>query len=220
MRIRRTLTAAALAAAAAASLTACDTNVGLAAAVDGARLTDSALSGFVQKGAGPYTDQSTGATVDPKSFALEAWIDDQLFRRAVDSKGGAPSAQQYTAAESAVLANSSMDSVRSLYGKDGYTPALADMIIHSNAALVLLVERLAPGVSASQAVSALQSGQAGTVLFKAVAATKPTVRVSARYGTWDAAKLAMSSGPGAGLPSFVQYHAASSSGTVPAPVAP
>jgi hypothetical protein len=217
VRLRRTLIAAGLAAAAVTGLTACQTKVGLAAAVNKHRLTDSQLTDFVRAGSGPYTDQNSGSTVFPKAFALETWIDSALFTAAVEDKGAAPSAAELSSASSALLSNTTRSAVRKAYTGLGYSTKMGDLVIDANATLIVLLERT--GASLQQASDAVKSGSANQQIVSAIQAAKPKVTVSSRYGTWDASQLRLSADPDSGLPSFVQGPAggASASAVVPPP---
>jgi hypothetical protein len=218
VRFRRTLTAASLAALAMTGLSACQTKIGLAASASGHRLSDSDLAKYIKPGAAPYADQSSGAKVTPKLYALENWIDDQLFTDAVTKHGGAPTAQDVTAAKSAVLGSRTSEDYTTFYGGLGYTPSFSDLIINQSTMLVVLVERLGK-VNATDAIKILQSGQASAPLLKAVTATKPQVTVSPRYGAWDPAHLSLSADPGAGTPGFVTFPGAATSSDLPSPAA-
>jgi hypothetical protein len=191
-------------------LSACETKVGMAASVVGTRLSDSQLSTYVQPGAAPYTDASSNTTVVPKLFALENWINLRLFTEAATNTGGAPTSSELAAAKTAILGGRSQATFDKIYTKQGYTKKLADLILDQGSALVVLVQRLAKGFTPTQAIAALQSGQANATIVKTVNAKKPEVIVSPRYGKWESAQLALSTDPNAGAPSFVQFPAASS----------
>lgn len=216
VRFRRTLTAVSLAALAMTGLSACQTKIGLAASASGHRLSDSDLAKYIKAGAAPYTDQSSGAKVTPKLYALENWIDDQLFTDTAIKHGGAPSTQDLTAAKAAVLGSRSSDDYTTFYGGLGYTPSFSDLIINQSSMLVILVERIGD-VSATDAIKILQSGQAGPTLLKAVSATKPQVTVSPRYGAWDPKGLSLSADPSAGTPGFVTFPGSGQSSELPSP---
>jgi hypothetical protein len=219
VRLRRLLTVVALTGIAATGLTACQTKVGLAASVDGTRLSDSQLSDYVRSGAKPYTDQNSGTTVYPKLQALETWIDSSLFDRAIARRGGAASADELSTARSVLLTNNTVGQVRRIYTRLGFTDKMGDLVIDSNATLVVLIQRIARGATAQQAVSALQGGQANQQIVSAINAAKPKVVVSSRYGKWDQANLRLSADPNSGLPSFVTGPGGSGSATalVPTP---
>jgi hypothetical protein len=186
-------------------LSACQTKVGLAASAAGHRLSDSDLNSYIQPGAAPYTEQGATTATVPKVFALGNWINLELFTSAVDGKGGAPKSSELAAAEAAILGGRSAAAFEKLYTSRGYTKKFGDLVLRQGATLIVLIERVAPGITATQAISALQSGEANTELIKAVNAKNPKVEVSRRYGTWEPKNLALSAEPGAGLPSFVHY---------------
>lgn len=215
MRLRRTLTAAALAVVAATGLSACQSKVGLAASVGAQRLTDADLSGYVQPGTVPYTDQNTNSTVVPKVYALQNWIQGKLFASAVAHKGGAATSGELGRARTAELGNQTIGQAEAFYDRLGYTKKFADLIVDQTAVLVVLVERIAPGITPEQAISALQSGQAGAELVKAITAAKTKVVVSSRYGSWDAKRVSLASTAGVGAPSFIRYGTGTASATAP-----
>jgi hypothetical protein len=206
VKLRRLLTAAVTGVLALGVLTACETKVGLAASAEGQRLTNSSLAGFVQPGAKPYTDNSTNppTTVTPKLFALENWIDNQIFASTVAKHGGAATPAELSTARSAVLGSHTVADYQKFYGSQGYTKPFADLILDQSALLVVLVERLAH-TSAANAIQALNSSQIGSTLLKTITATNPKVEVSPRYGAWIPSKLSLSTDPGAGAPSFVMF---------------
>ena len=218
VRFRRTLTAVSLAALAVSGLSACQTKIGLAASAAGHRLSDSDLASYIKAGAKPYTDQGSGTKVTPKLYALENWVDAQLFADTVTKHGGAPSAQELTAARAAVLGSRTIDDYTKFYGGLGYTPSFSELIIGQSTMLVILVERLGQ-VSATDAIQVLQGGQAGSTLLKTVAATKPQVTINPRYGAWDPAHLSLSADPAAGTPGFVTFPGANKNTDLPAPAA-
>jgi hypothetical protein len=214
VKLRRTLTAVTTAALGLGLLTACQTKIGLAASVEGQRLTDSALSGYVQPGASPYSDQNTGQQVTPKIFVLQNWIDNQIFATVVDKHGGPATAPELSTARSAVLGTHTLADYQKFYSGQGYTRPFAQLIIDQSALLVVMVERLAH-TSAANAIQALNSNQIGATLLKTINALHPKVDVSSRYGTWDAKHLALTSDPGAGAPAFVTFPGSSKTSVEP-----
>ena len=204
MRCRRTLTAITLAVVAMGGLTACQTKIGQAAAVEGATLSDSDLSSYLKPGTGPYTDQ-----VEPAGRAQVARPDDldphraaqrrdRRARRRRDDAGaqrrarGDRSHQRHRAAGRAELA------------KYGYETKFGDLLFDETVRLVVLVERLAKGASATQALQALQqSSQVNQAIGGAIAKFTKKVELSPRYGTWDPAKVKVSDTK-SGAPDFVK----------------
>jgi hypothetical protein len=203
--LRRALTVAVIAVLAMGGLSACQTKVGLAASAAGHRLSDTDLNSYIKAGAAPYTEQGASTATVPKVFALGNWINLELFTAAVGSKGGPPKSTELAAARTAILGGRSVATFQKLYTARGYTKKFGDLILQQGATLIVLIERIAPGITTAEAISALQSGQANAELIKTVNAKKPKVEVSRRYGTWEPKNLALSTEPAAGLPSFVHY---------------
>lgn len=202
MRLRRILSACILAVLAMTGLAACQTKLGQAASVDNQQLSDSALSGYIQPGATPYNDPNSGSQVVPKLFVIENWVRNQLVTDAINAKGGAPKPEEVAAARTALIGAGSVDQAEKAYNKLGYTNKFGDLIVDQSALLVVLIQRIAPGISTSQAISVLQNGQAGSELIKAINAAKAKVDVSRRYGNWDAKALSVT---GSGAPDFVTF---------------
>lgn len=198
-------------------LSACQTKVGLAASAAGHRLSDTDLNSYIKAGAEPYTEQGATTATVPKVFALGNWINLKLFTAAVESKGGAPKSSELAVAETSILGGRSAAAFEKLYTGRGYTKKFGELILRQGATLIVLIERIAPGITTAQAISALQSGQANAELIKAVNAKNPKVEVSRRYGTWEPKNLALSAEPAAGLPSFVHYGPNTPTATAPAP---
>ena len=216
VRLRRTVTATVSAALAVVGLTACQTKIGLAASAEGQRLTDSTLSSFVQPGAKTYTDSSSGTavTVTPKVFALQNWVDNQIFASVVSKHGGAATTAELATARSTVLGSHTAADYQKYYGGLGYTHTFAGLILDQSAILVVLVERLAH-TSATNAIQLLNSGQSGAALLKSITASKPQVTISPRYGTWNATNLALTSDAGSGAPAFVSFPGSGKATVVP-----
>lgn len=204
VRVRK-LGAAAAAVLTMVGLSACETKVGQAAVVQGHRLSDSNLSNYVRSGAKPYTDSSTNASVYPKLYALESWVDDQLFERAVESKGGRVTSAELTATRSVVLGTETSDALVASFAKRGYTEQFVMLAIHEQQMIVLVLKRLAPKATYAQILSALQNGQANGALLSAVQKAKSAVSVSPRYGKWDPKTLSLTDSRGAGPPSFITF---------------
>jgi hypothetical protein len=209
VRLRRILSACLLAVLAVTGLTACQSKVGQAASVDSQQLSDSDLSGYIQPGTTPYNDPNSGTQVVPKLFVVENWVRNALVAAAIKAKGGEPTSAELNAARAALLGRSSIDQAEQAYTKLGYTKKFGDLIVDQSALLVVLIQRIAPGISTSQAISVLQNGQAGSQLIKAINAAKAKIDVSRRYGNWDAKSLSVT---GSGAPDFVDF-GTSASGT-------
>lgn len=195
-----------LAVATALGLTACSSNVGLAASVNSHHLTNSDLRSLVRPGATPFRDQQNGTTVYPQPSAVELWIQTQVVSDAVTLRGGPAGTSELNLARRAVLGNTPMATVVQDAARQGFTAAFASLEVDEEAYLVLLAQRLlGHGATAAQAVAALNSGQIGQqVLLNAITTSRPQVTVSSRYGVWQPRQFTLKTGPGVGVPAFVQ----------------
>jgi hypothetical protein len=191
-----------VAALAVAGLSGCQTKVGQAAVVDGVRLSDSDLSRYVTDKAVPFS--SSGGVITPKVFALETWIDVQLFERAIRDNGGAITQAERNANESFALNGSDPADVSKAYTDKGFTKALSDLRIQEQADFLLLAERLHPDLSSTEVLQGVQ-GSLGQQVVSTVIKYGKKVSVSGRYGSWDATQLALSTDSQSGLPSFVTF---------------
>jgi hypothetical protein len=216
VRLRRTLTVAALAALAMGGLSACETKVGMAASANSQRISNSELASYVKPGAKPYTPQNSTTQVVPKLYALENWIDNILFNDTISANGGPATSAERSAAQAVVLGERSVADFESYYENLGYTKKFGELIVEQSTTIIILVQRLGK-LTPQQAIATLQQGGSGPAIIQAVNQTHPVVEVSPRYGEWNAATLSLSADPAAGLPSFVQVSGASPGAEEPAP---
>jgi hypothetical protein len=194
---------------AATGLSACSSKVGLAAEVGSHHLTINDVGKQVKRGTLPYADSQTGATVYPTSFAVEAWIQDQLFGLALSQRTGkktpaAADVHVIDAALDSAIGSDAHTYFRTTYGKLGYTTQFADLLVHQQEEVLLLAHSYEPKVSASQLLSDLQSSQTlNDDILKSLTAVKASVSVAGRYGAWNAKTLSLSTTGSAGRPNFV-----------------
>src|SRR6476659_2012173 len=179
VRFRRILTAITLAVLAMGALSACETKVGQAAAANGATLSDSDLSSYLQAGTGPYTD-SSGQRVVPKILVLTTWIRTQLLNAAIAAHGGAATTGELNAANSAVQATNSIDQAEKAYARYGYTNKFGDLLFDQTVRIVVLVERLSKTNDPAKALQFLTSGQANNAIGSTIVATHTPVDLSPR----------------------------------------
>lgn len=209
VRVRRILTALALAVLAAGALTACQTKVGQAAAVDGTTISDNDLSSYVKPGTTTYTD-SNGQPVVPKVLVLTTWIRTQLLNAAIEKRGGEPTTAELNQARAAVQAMGTVEQAEQSYAKRGYQNKFGDLVFDQYTRLVILVERVDHTHDAAKAMQLLQNDQAtNTAVSNVISGTHAKVDVSPRYGAWDARSLSVSSQGNSGAPPFVDFSATS-----------
>lgn len=206
----RALGASVLAAAAITVLAGCQTKVGVAAIVNGARLTDSDVSKYVTKQAIPFST-STG-TINPKPFAVETWIDTMLFEQAIKNRGGAITTAERTEYEGLVLSGTTPEQLTKAYTGKGFTTAMRDLRVRTQVAFLILIHRLHPDLDSTQVLQGAQSSL-GNDAAGEISKLAKHVTVSGRYGTWDAKKLSLDSSADAGLPSFVTFGQGATTGT-------
>jgi hypothetical protein len=175
VRFRR-LGAAAAVVLAVGSLAACRTNVGTAATVDGHRITESDVNDYITPDAGVSLQQSGGGTFTeaPRSFVVRELIEDRLFRKLLaNTPGGAPSDAKLDSQVHTDLAGKTQRQVARSIGLRGFTD---DFLI-----IFFRVEELGHALGTAQ-----QNGANLTALAKSL---NFPVSVSARYGSWNQAKL-------------------------------
>lgn len=182
MRLRKPV-AAAVALAAAATLTACQSNAGAAAVVDGHRISDSQVTDYVQPGTGP-TASAQGQRLLPKTTALSYLVQAEVFRRVLASNGGVPSDADLTAVRGKAaqtllqvpITGADLDKyVTDSVVKSGFDKKFADLLFETIELEQTLIDRT--------------GAQNLTDLAKATDKVGVPVSVSRRYGTWDPTRL-------------------------------
>lgn len=175
----------------AAGLAGCRSHVGNAAVVDGQRISESDVSGYVTPNAKPIQLQETsGATYEaaPKSFVLQTLIYTRLLEELIAKVPNRPTPGQLAAAEATTLGGKTASQYAEANGITGYTAAFDSLLVHRSTLTAVLQEASQRGVN-------VQS------LFDK---SRFEVRVNPRYGSWDAKNKVFESTPGAGVPGFVQ----------------
>lgn len=200
MRLERSrlrfLGAAAVAVLAAATLSACRTNVGVAADIDGHRVSESEVSSYLTSQAQPVALSQT-ATTPARVFVLDVLILRPYLRKVIgESSLGTVSKRKLATAHRQQLNGASDKSVAEKIGVHGYTVAFDKLAVD----LSILFE----------ASSRLQ--QSGGFAAAVAKVTFP-VHLNPRYGTWTAKKLFISSDASAGTPNFLTLQPSATSGS-------
>jgi hypothetical protein len=172
-------------------LAGCRTNVGVAATVEGHRITESDVNQYVTAKSQPLKSTSqSGATesIAPRPFVLNILIKQRLYLALLrKTPKGVPSDGEIAAAVQSELKGRSYRAVAEGLGVKGYTSAFDRFIVQF-------------GVLGGRLDSDVQSG----VDVSGIAAKlKFPVSVNPRYGTWNPKQFNLTSGTTAGLPSFV-----------------
>lgn len=203
MSPRRTLTAAVLAVLAGTTLTACRTNVGVAARVNGEPISESQVTDYLTSN-GPDDSlraqaKAAGQELTPaRAIVLSYQIQDRLYSDTLGRNGGIPSDGRLTASRDkavSMLVSSQGGDVtdKQLAGeleRAGVRGAFAATYLHFIELKYALITRLK-----------LDSPDA---LLAAVNKAGAKVTVSPRYGTWDAKNQRLVFDGDAGLPSFLK----------------
>jgi len=217
---RRLPVAAASAALAATLLTACHSNVGAAATVDGHRITESDVSKYVGPNAQAIPESDANgqtANVPPKSFVLRTLIDVELFEKVLrelrtESGRAYPTPAEFAAAETAALQGGTLDQLKQAVTRSGFKVGFAPVFLRERALQTILSDDA--------------SADNGAKIDQVIAKLHPKVSVNPRFGSWDEKTLAFTATQKDGVPSFLRADAtytppapASSSPTQPAPSA-
>lgn len=173
----------------AVSASACQSKAGQAAIVDGQRISDSTVAGYVEPGAKPFQAQD-GSTLVPKVVVAQTLIRNVLFQKAVAANGGPATAQEIDAGTKAYLSGHTTDELYTQVLKPaGLKQSFATPYLGGQVLLQILIKRL----------NLTQASDLNATLKKLNA----DVQVSPRYGAWDAANFALLSTAGSGVPPFV-----------------
>lgn len=203
MRVRQ-LGAAALAVLAVAGLSACRSNVGAAAVVDGHRISESDVHSYVTpQGVDPalkaQADQS-GQVLVPKSIALNAIVQSRIYAAVLTRTGGGlPSDADLRAARDVAAQTLSGGQITSgadlekaiaaQLSKEGLSQRLLPVVLRSIDLEFALITRIKAASSAD--------------IAKAVTAQHLKVSVNPAFGRWSAQDVSVLPPSGSELPNFL-----------------
>lgn len=177
---------------AAALLSSCRTHVGVAASVDGHRITETQVNDYVPSSAQAVTvRQSNGSTlsIPPRAFVLNILIKERLFSKILaKTPAKAPTDGQLQAAVSQYLGGKTMKQAAQQLAAPGFTKEFDRRIVETQVLATQLNDLFQRGVNLDAIVKKLNF----------------PVSVNPRYGKWDARALNMSAKSNAGLPDFVR----------------
>ena len=192
MRVRRV--AAVVAAAAviplvASALSGCDTKVGTAGVVNGDRISEATVSGYVTPKA-QSVQLNNGQTIAPRSFVLQTLVNTRVAEKVLAAHGMTPSEQEIAAAQQLALGTTTEAELTQAITARGYAPSFVPVYLRSVAFSQLLSQ--VPGITE-------QNG-----LQDALSKANISVDVNPRYGTWVSNELALNSDLSANLPPYLK----------------
>jgi hypothetical protein len=183
----RALGALVAAAVALTGLSACQSNVGKAAAVGGQRISETDVSGYLTARSKSLSD-SSGAAVAPRNLVLSTLIQERLYDRALQVHGGVPGPGDLSTARDAVLNGATEAQLTTQVVDAGLAASFAPVFLHTQILLSVLQARATDNAKTTQIL--------GTI-------AKIPVAVSPRYGSWDSAQRTLSGDPVESVKSFV-----------------
>lgn len=204
---RRFLITALAATLAVAGLAGCRTNVGVAARVDGHRISESDVNGYLTPGGvdKAVADEATsqgGQISAPRSQVLQVLIQEQLFRKLLAKRGIRPTqsdlAKVHDEAAAAVL-------------RTDLRGAALDAALDKRLPAFGIKKSFRPLLLRTQAMEYLFVKAAGNQAQAELTKAHVPVSVSPRYGAWDPKTLQLGNDPV--LPSFVSPQAAPGAGS-------
>ncbi|MDQ2797050.1 MAG: hypothetical protein M3Y06_07790 [Actinomycetota bacterium] len=206
MRLRM-LGAAVVVVLAAGTLTACRTNVGFAASVDGHSYSESDIADYVTPQAQPVQEQVSQTqtlAIPPRSYVVQTIIESRLEKLVLDAlPGRGPTAGELATIQRSILKGVSPMRFAESSGLHGYSPSFAPVYVRARTYSALL-----GGVSQNaqrQGVQLDLAGIARRVHMK--------IEVNPRYGRWDAQNLYFDSSAGATVPAFLKLKSNASATT-------
>jgi hypothetical protein len=180
----RILSAAVILATAATVLTACRTNVGTAANVDGQRISENKVGDYVLTAGPTTTTDSNGSPIVPKSIVLQYLVLEQVFRKTLAANGGVPTAAELAADhDKAVQLLMQSQITGTAFDKGLATQLKAVGIKNSLASTYLQVQELEYTLVERKQLAS------PTAVADLVAKTGVSVRINPRYGSWVAGQL-------------------------------
>ena len=168
-----------------AGLTACQSNVGTAATYNGSRISESQVDSYITPSAKPVSDGT--ASLPPRSVVLLFLIENKVVSQLQATPPLTPLSQATidTSESKLLAANKGRAYLIKSIGLTGFTGAFQDYFFRTLTVESLLHQE----VGDTQGTASL--GQIATALKLKPAAFK--VQVNARYGTWDASALSLTS---------------------------
>lgn len=200
-RLLRTSAAVTAVVAVGLGVSACEVKPGAAAFVGDTRITESQVSGYLSDT--PATEPTQPGQLSTRQQVLSTLVTTQLFRDYLQRSGGVPSDSALAGERSEAFqvvtgqAITDLDQLRSALAGFGFDGSFADLYARQIGYEYVVIRNTKAANLAS--------------LAKEVGGAVPAPRISPRYGTWNAAQLALTGGTA--TPSYLQL----STTSAPAP---
>jgi hypothetical protein len=180
----------------------CDSNVGKAATVNGQRISDSDVDGYLTANAVPFqsTDQNGQTTeIVPRTVVLGTLLRESVLHHALVENGGEPSQTELDSGRTSALQGLAEADFTHQVVARGFTPEFAPVLIQASTYLAVLQARAETGGNKVQNAITTSVNDA-------------PVSVNPRYGTWDPKSASITGDPADAAKSFLTVSATSSAG--------
>ena len=179
-------------------LTACDSKAGVAAVVDGHKISETTLSDYAPNTAKPIPANSDGSTIPAKIYVLQVLAQNEVYPLLLTGAGEHAAESDLAAQKTTVLGGSTDQQFTDQLTALGLSAKFEPVFIRNRELIAVIQKKLG-------------TNQAG--LNKGLAQVKDVVSISPRYGSWDTATLSVTNLGKAELPSILSYD-----GTLPGDV--
>jgi hypothetical protein len=173
---------------AALGLTGCDSKVGTAAEVNGSKISESSLSGYLTPKAQALQGSDGTSSVAPRTVVLQYLIRNKIFESILAKHGTPATDQALDSTKSAVLQGGSEDQLVQQITGVGLSKTFEPVVLRNQE----LIKYIGTKFSEADANAALANAKASVV-------------VNPRYGTWNNQTLEISDLSKKQLPSFLTY---------------
>jgi hypothetical protein len=180
-------------------LTACDSKAGMVAVVNGARISESQLAGYVSPNAKPITataSDGSAVSIPARVFVLQYLIRNEVFPLLL-ARAGSPVSESELAAGRATAVGGDEQSLIKQIADVGLKPKFEEVLLRDRELTALVGEKL----TTQQQVT------------DALAKVKNLVTVNPRFGSWDESSLSVIDMGKKQLPSMLSFD-----GTMPGDV--
>ena len=188
----RFLTVAGMCAAGALALTGCDSKIGTAAEVNGQKISESSVSGYLTPTAKPL-QTSTGTSVAPRTFVLQYLIRSKVFERALVSKGVNVSDQLLDGVKTTALAGGTEDALVTQVTSVNLSTTFEKQVLRYQELYTLVGTTFNAAKDGGVAANAALANASGGIV------------VNPRYGSWDAKTISLTDLSKAQVPSFIDF---------------